>query len=152
MVQIGIIVEYLIGHATYARALRRAAAGHPGIVSHQYDLGWPYSGVVERLPAIRSNWSLRASVRTRAILDRAAALNAALIHTQTASLLSVGYVHRVPTIISTDATPRQFDGVGAAYGHATGSERVERAKAAVIGRAFRAAHTVLAWTDWSAAR
>jgi hypothetical protein len=148
VVQIGIIVEYLIGHATYAEALRRAAANHADIAAHQFDLGWATSGLVERLPAIRSNWSLRASVRTRAILERAPALDAALIHTQTASLLSVGYMRRVPTVISADATPRQFDGVGTAYGHLTASERVERAKAAVVGRAFRAAHTVLAWTDW----
>lgn len=148
MARIGIIVEYLIGHATYAEALRRAVADHPELVAHQYDLGWPYAGLVERAPAIRDNWSLRASVRTRAILERAPALDAALIHTQTAALLSVGYMQRVPTFISADATPRQFDRVGAAYGHATAPERVERIKAAIVGRAFRAAHTVIAWTDW----
>jgi glycosyltransferase involved in cell wall biosynthesis len=148
MVQVGIIVEYLIGHVTYADALRRAAARHPGLVTHQYDLRWPYRGLIERLPPIRSNWSLRSSVRTRAILERAPALDAALMHTQTASLLSVGYMRRVPTIISADATPRQFDSVGAAYGHAAASERVEGVKAAIVGRAFRAAHRVIAWTEW----
>jgi glycosyltransferase involved in cell wall biosynthesis len=148
MVRVGIVVEYLIGHITYAESLRRALAGHPDVVAHQYDLGWPYSGLVERLPPIRHNWSLRSSVRTRALLERAPRLDAALIHTQTASLLSVGFMRRVPTLISADATPRQFDRIGAAYGHDTHPDRVEEIKAAIVGRAYRAAHRVIAWTDW----
>lgn len=148
MVSVGIVVEYLIGHATYADALRRATAADPRVQGHHYDLRWPAAGWVERVPPISANWSLRASVRTRAILERAPRLDAALIHTQTAALLSVGYMRRVPTIVSVDATPLQFDRVGAAYGHAALPERVEQVKAAILRRSLRASHRIVAFSDW----
>lgn len=148
MTRIGIVVEYLIGHATYADALRRAAAARPDLITHHYDLHWPQQGLVERVPPIRDNWTLRSSVRTRAILERAPALDAALIHTQTAAVLGPGFMRRVPTVVSSDATPLQFDQVGAAYGHHAQSDRVERVKAAIVARAYRAARTVLVFSDW----
>lgn len=148
MRHIGIIVEYLIGHATYADTLREVAAGRPDLATHHYDLRWPHQGLVERLPPIRSNWTLRSSVRTRAILERAPKLDAALIHTQTASVLAPGYMRRVPTVVSSDATPLQFDRVGEAYGHHAQSERVERLKASITGRAYRASRAILVFSEW----
>jgi glycosyltransferase involved in cell wall biosynthesis len=143
-----VVVEYMIGHATFADRLRDAAAAHPRVRAHHRDLRWGHRGLVERLPLIRSNWSLRSSLRSRMILERARDPDAALIHTQTASLLSAGYMQRVPTVISSDATPRQFDAMGTAYGHATGSRAAEALKAAVVARAYRSSTTIIAWTDW----
>src|SRR5262249_13703881 len=59
--------------------------------------------------------------------------------TQVAALLSVGVMRSVPTVVSLDATPANFDDVGEAYGHRRGRSLVEAAKASVNRRAFMAA-------------
>jgi glycosyltransferase involved in cell wall biosynthesis len=143
------IVEHTVGHVTFERLLREAVARDGEIEAGWFALGFPPRGALERCPPLSGNWTVRSSVRARALLARhPGPWDALLFHTQTPSQLSVGLMRRTPTVLSIDATPRNIDTVATGYRHAVGSARVEAAKARVVGRAFRAAATLVAWSDW----
>src|SRR5207248_2748149 len=103
------------------------------------------------------NWSVRASLMARRGLAqrlRQGALDAVFVHTQVAALLSTGLFARVPTVISLDATPRDFDEVGFAYGHRRQARRLEELKAALNRRALAGAtagRTSLPCRPWATA-
>lgn len=56
---------------------------------------------------------------------------------------------RTPTVLWTDVTPLQLDGMAWAYGHPVGSPGVERAKRAVVTATFRLARRAVGWSDWT---
>jgi glycosyltransferase involved in cell wall biosynthesis len=143
------VTEHTVGHVTFERLLREAVARDGSVAAGWFPLAFPPRGAVERLPLLRSNWSLRASSRARRLLARhAGPWDALLFHTQTASLLSAGLMRRIPTALSIDATPRNIDEVAAGYEHPVGHPRVEDAKARLVGRALRAATVLVAWSEW----
>jgi glycosyltransferase involved in cell wall biosynthesis len=67
-----------------------------------------------------------------------------------ASLLATGFMRRVPTVVSLDATPLNFDSQAQAYGHRTHPTAVEHFKTAFTGRAFNAAAALVTWCRWAA--
>jgi glycosyltransferase involved in cell wall biosynthesis len=75
--------------------------------------------------------------------------DALFIHTQTLSLFSSRFMRQVPTVISLDATPRNYDTVGEAYGHQAGSDRMERLKFGWHCRLFRRAAALTTWCQWA---
>lgn len=149
-VRVLLIGEYTIGHVPYVDALERRAQERPNFELTVMRLPYPPSGRLKRAPVYASNWSVRASVLARrapAELWRRAEV--ALVHTQTASLLLRQQMRRVPTWLSTDATPANLDEVGAAYQHRVGPPSVEAAKRAVLRRAYGRAAGVIAWSSWA---
>ena len=78
---------------------------------------------------MRSNWSMRASLRARRLLaGTKQPYDALFFHSQVTALFSIAQMRRIPTVISLDATPRNYDAVGAAYGHRRGMQVLERAE------------------------
>jgi glycosyltransferase involved in cell wall biosynthesis len=71
------------------------------------------------------------------------------VHTQVPAVLLTDVMRRVPTIVSVDATPLQYDELGRHYGHHAGSRRVEDVKRRMNTHCFRAAHHVVTWSDWT---
>src|SRR5688572_10628491 len=113
------VMEQTLGHVTHAQNLHEALAAQGEIVPTWLPVPFPVSGPGRALPVWRSNWSVRASWRARRALDaalRADEHDAVFIHTQVASLFSVGVMQRIPTVVSLDATPFNFDVVGRYYG------------------------------------
>jgi glycosyltransferase involved in cell wall biosynthesis len=149
---LGFALEYSLGHTTHAQNLKRVLQGRPDIVPTYVDL--PYDGLAgawTRLPGIRSNWSLRASLGAwLGLRGQAKRLDGALFHTQVTSLFSAGLMRRMPSVISLDATPLQYDALGAFYGHApSGSARLEALKKRLNQRAFGSARHLVAWSQWA---
>jgi glycosyltransferase involved in cell wall biosynthesis len=153
---LGFALEYSLGHITHAQNLKATLAAGSGdgeaITPTYVDL--PYDGMTgawTRLPGVRSNWSLRASLGAYlGLRPSARRLDAALFHTQVTSLLSAGIMRRVPSVISLDATPVQYDALGAFYGHTpSSSARVEALKKRLNIRAFTAAHSLVTWSEWA---
>jgi glycosyltransferase involved in cell wall biosynthesis len=71
-------------------------------------------------------------------------------HTQVTSLFSVGLMRSVPTVISMDATPINYDSLGEYYDHRpTGAGAIERQKYLLNRRAFHAARGIVAWSNWA---
>ena len=146
----GFVFENTVGHVTFAQTLADVAAGQPDLEAVFLPISVPERGLADRVPVMRTNWSLHASTHARALFSRAPRrrFDALLFHTQTATLLSVGVMRRVPSLISMDATPRNFDEVGAGYGHEPGSPLAERLKLELVRRPLLAAAGVVAWSDW----
>lgn len=146
------VLEQTLGHVAHTANLERALAGTAWVDGTVVKLPYAPRGPLERLPVLR-NWSLRASLMARAALRercRRGPLDAAFVHTQVAALLSVGVMRTVPTVVSLDATPVNFDEVGRAYGHRRGGALVEVAKAGVNRRAFLAAAALVTWSRLAA--
>lgn len=152
---IGFALEYSLGHATHADNLKRYlnSDSKPSLRPMFLDLPFENTpvGVLGRLPGVRSNWSLRASCGAYLGMRRSVRhLDAALFHTQVTSLLSAGFMRRVPSVVSLDATPLQYDRIGSHYGHTpSGSRVMESMKKRLNERAFRAAKRLVTWSEWA---
>ena len=147
------VLEQTLGHGAHSRNLKRALSEESWIDPTVIELGFESSVAALRGLPLLSNWSLRSSLATRMSLRSrlgAGALDAIFIHTQVASLLSVGVMKQIPTVISLDATPKNFDSVGMGYGHRTQSGILESAKDALNQRALHAAQTLVTWNRWAA--
>ncbi len=149
---LGFALEYSLGHTTHAQNLKRVLRDRLDIAPTYVDL--PYDGLTgawTHLPGVRSNWSLRASLGAwLGLRGRAKRLDGALFHTQVTSLFSAGLMRRMPSVVSLDATPLQYDALGAFYGHApSGSARLEALKKRLNQRAFRSARQLVAWSQWA---
>ena len=150
--EIGFALEYSLGHVTHSENLKKRLTGDDSVRPTYVELPFEgMSGAWAKLPAVRSNWSLRASLGAHlGLRGSARRLQAVFFHTQVTSLLSVGLMRRVPSVISLDATPLQYDALGAAYGHVpSGSARVEEYKKRLNERAFRAARHLVTWSQWA---
>src|SRR6266700_4237762 len=125
------VLEQTLGHVAHARNIERALARRRDIdatvIGVEYDRA---GGPMRRVPGLR-NWSLRGSWTARGELRRRlrrGPLDAVFIHTQVVSLLSGAVMREVPTVVSLDATPVNFDEQGAAYGHRRQAATMERLK------------------------
>ena len=150
--RIGFIVEQTLGHVTHARTLQRNVSCDVDIRACWEPIAWETSGVARHLPIFRSNWTVRAGFRARRAITRLAAearLDALFFHTQVPAVLSTTWIRRVPSIISLDATPLQYDTFAEHYGHRVGPAWLERVKRELHRRCFRAARGLVAWSDWA---
>ena len=152
--RLGFALEYSLGHTTHAQNLKRALAQYPQITPAYVDL--PYDGMAgawTRLPGVRSNWSLRASLGAWLGMRRHIRhLDGALYHTQVTSLFAAGLMRQVASVVSLDATPLQYDALGAFYGHVPSTNaRLEAVKKRLNQRAFGAARHLVAWSEWAKA-
>jgi glycosyltransferase involved in cell wall biosynthesis len=150
--RLAFVLEHSLGHTTHAQNLKRSLQGVPEIGPTFFDL--PYHntpGWWSRLPGVRANWSVRASLGAYlALRGRTKEWDAALFHTQVTSLFSAGIMRRLPSVISLDATPVQYDALGAAYDHIpSGSARLEAVKKRLNVRAFTSARHLVTWSEWT---
>ena len=105
-----------------------------------------------RIPIYKSNWTVRAGLRARrtvAQLVRETQLDALFFHTQVPAILATGWIKRIPTVVSLDATPRQLDELGEAYAHKRGPEWLEHQKWRLNRDCFRAARKLVTWSEWA---
>ncbi|MBV9582298.1 MAG: glycosyltransferase family 4 protein [Chloroflexi bacterium] len=146
-------MEQALGHATHYRNFRQVADQQSDVSPVWIPIPFEVAGPARFVPMLRSNWSVRASWRARRALDRVMAagpLDAILFHTQVTSLFSISLMRRVPSLISLDATPINYDSVGVSYGHrAAGTGFVDRKKFELNQRAFQAARGLVTWSDWA---
>ena len=149
--RIGFVMEQTLGHVAYAMGLRAALAERDDFLARWIDV--PYQPEREPLlPVVGRNWTLRGSLRAaravRAELRREP-LDALFIHTQTITLFSGTTMSRVPSLVSIDATPKNYDTLAEAYGDAVHPGPVEHFKLwahrSVLGRARR----FTTWSEWA---
>jgi glycosyltransferase involved in cell wall biosynthesis len=98
------------------------------------------------------NWTVRAGVRSRRAirrLQRERPLDALFVHTQVPAIGVPDLVRKIPTVVSLDATPIQYDELGEHYGHASGHPRVEELKWRANRACFRRAAALVSWAAWT---
>lgn len=150
--KLGFALEYSLGHITHAQNLKRTLESRADISPTYVDL--PFDGMTgawTRLPGVRSNWSLRASLGAwLGLRGQVNGMEGALFHTQVTSLFASGIMHQVPSIVSLDATPLQYDALGAFYGHAPSKNaRLEEVKKRLNQKSFTSARRLVTWSQWA---
>jgi glycosyltransferase involved in cell wall biosynthesis len=151
--RVGFLTEQALGHVTYARNLRATWESDATLAPHWLPVPFSCDGPLDRLPGVRSNWAVRGSLRAYGALRAqggAQAFDALFFHTQTVSLLSPLVAGRRPVIVSLDATPLNYDRIGAPYGHfAHEGSRVEQVKQRLYRRVFHGASALTTWSQWA---
>lgn len=148
------VLEQTLGHAAHARNIRRVLERqdrwiHSTVIPIEFQRR---SGLTSHIPGIRT-WSFEASLQARSALARRARtgdIAAAFIHTQVAALLAGSMMKTIPTVVSLDATPRNFDSQGASYGHSRNMLPVEAVKTRINQAVFRRAAALVTWCRWAA--
>ena len=146
-----LVLEQTLGNRVHGRNLERTAAA-AGVRSRAVRLDhrgvWWSRG---RLGV--HNWTVEASVRARQEVRRLLAdrpCTALYVHTSLAGSLLLDVMRRVPTVVSTDATPANIDTVAGSYAHAVRGDRVEAAKRRLTRAVLRTASVVVAQSRWTA--
>src|SRR3954468_228933 len=149
------VMEQTLGHVTHAKNLHAMLAERRELAPAWLPIPFGVAGIARLLPYYRGNWSVRASWRARRALDRVLAqgpLDALVFHTQCTALFSVDRMKRIPTLISLDATPINFDDVTrhGGYDHQiAGQGFLDRQKYLMNRRAFQAASVLVPWSNWA---
>jgi glycosyltransferase involved in cell wall biosynthesis len=147
------VMEQTLGHVTHARNLQAVLAQHRHVRPTWLPIPFEVGGPARLIPLFRGNWSVRASWRARRALDAALRLephDAIFFHTQVASLFSTSIMRRIPSIVSLDATPINYDTVGRYYNHRqAGDGFVDRQKYRLNQRALHTASALVSWSDWT---
>ncbi len=150
---VGFILEQTLGHRTHSANLQHNVARDPTVNAVWGPVPWETTGVGALIPGYRSNWTLRAGIRARSILRdmrRQRALDALFIHTQVPAVLLFDKITQLPTVISLDATPLQYDALGAFYGHTRDASWLENAKHRMNRLCFDRASRLVTWSQWAA--
>ena len=76
-------------------------------------------------------------------------LDALFFHTQVPAVLAQSWLRKIPGIVSLDATPLQYDELGAFYKHKQGPAWLENWKWRLNRDCFRSARRLVAWAEWT---
>jgi glycosyltransferase involved in cell wall biosynthesis len=149
--RIGFILEQTLGHATHSQNLQTHVPKDLSIDAHWGLLGWKTTGFTRHVP-LYNNWTVRAGLRARkmiAAIDGRVGLDALFFHTQVPAVLSSRWMRRIPSVVSLDATPLQYDRLGEFYGHATAPLWLERWKWHYHRACFHEAQHIITWSQWT---
>jgi glycosyltransferase involved in cell wall biosynthesis len=152
MYDFGFAIEQLLGHVTHSKHLKQWVSQDSSIRPVWLPIEASKNDIWERVPVVRTNWSLKSSLRARDEIRetlRHQSLDALFLHTQSLALFAVPLMQRIPTIISTDATPLNYDRVGAGYGHKASSSFIERQKFLWTCQTYQAAAALVTWCNWA---
>jgi glycosyltransferase involved in cell wall biosynthesis len=151
--RVGFLMEQALGHVAYGLGLREALARRTDIECVWLDI--PFGlGRFGAIPVMGRNWTLRGSARAwrageRASRDRP--FDALFVHTQTIALFLAKHMARVPTLLSLDATPLNYDELSHAYRDPVHAAPLERAKLWAHRKVMSNARHFTTWSEWAKA-
>jgi glycosyltransferase involved in cell wall biosynthesis len=149
---VGFVLERSLGHVTHAETLTRLLPREPSITTDIAQLDFAVDGRTRRVPVFNSNWTVRAGIRARQAIRRmnkAQRLDALFVNTQVPAVLVPDWIRRVPSVVSLDATPMQYDELGEQYEHETGNRHVERLKWRLNRECLVRARHIVTWSQWA---
>lgn len=152
--RIGFVLEQALGHVTHADNIKAVITSDHSIAPAWCPIPFAVTGIASRIPGYNSNWTVRAGVRARRALrhaNREGPLDALFVHTQVPGVLIPDWLRRVPSVVSIDATPAQYDALGEFYSHRPGHPRVEKVKWGANKRCFDGAEALVSWSAWAKA-
>ncbi len=150
---VAFVLEQTLGHVTHSANLAALVPPHAAArsMSARFVPVAFEPGRWGRVPGW-SNWTVRAGWRAHRALHTAFPDNppeAMFVHTQVPAVLLRSWMNKVPTIVSLDATPRQYDQLGEFYRHSTGRPSIERVKHRLNRRCFERASHIVTWSTWA---
>jgi glycosyltransferase involved in cell wall biosynthesis/GT2 family glycosyltransferase len=148
-----VVLEQTLGHITHSKNLQSLVP----TMSDVTPIFLPIDADVGRLSWLpgTSNWTVRAGIRARRAVGRALSTDqgrsadAMFVHTQVPAVLLGRWMRKIPTVVSIDATPKQYDALGEHYSHVVGPSAVEWLKTLINVRCFVRAEHVIAWSSWA---
>lgn len=149
---IGFVLEQSLGHVTHTKNLLANVPLDPEIRAHWGLIPFESRGLAARIPVYNSNWTIRAGLRARRLLTDLAArtpFDALFFHTQVPAILSQSWMRKLPTVVSLDATPSQYDELGQFYRHEKGSSWLEAIKWRLNRDCYAAARRLVVWGEWT---
>jgi glycosyltransferase involved in cell wall biosynthesis len=149
--RVAFVIEQTLGHVTHSANLRALLGESVDIVPVFAPIEYAVTGWPEHVPGY-GNWTIRAGVRARSAIRRIrrdGPVDAMFVHTQVPAILIPDLLRRIPTVVSLDATPIQYDELGEHYGHATGRQWEERLKLRANRACFAHAKAVVTWAEWT---
>lgn len=149
--RIGFVLEQALGHVAYGVGLRRSLASRDDIECEWLEVSFGDQGL-GRVPFIGRSYALRGNLRARrmiALAHRRRPLDALFVHTSMIGLLAADYIGKIPTMLSLDATPLNYDEFASWYGHKVRGGLIEHAKLLVHRAVMSRARMVTAWSEWT---
>jgi glycosyltransferase involved in cell wall biosynthesis len=150
--RLGFIMEQTLGHVTHAKNLEQWVAKDPDVIPTWIPLTFDVQDRWDKVPVIKSNWTLRSSIRAREQIRaalRTTKLDGLFFHTSVTALFSQQLMADIPTVVSMDATPLNFDSIGSPYDHKPSSlTPIESLKNALNRRTFNRAQRLIIWNEW----
>jgi glycosyltransferase involved in cell wall biosynthesis len=151
----GFVMEQTLGQVTHTKNFQQWVARDPDIVPTWFPISYEERSGLARLPVLGRNWTIRASLQARDQVRtalRAQTFDALFFHTQVTALFAHRLMREVPSIVSMDATPLNFDTIGKPYAHSTSPVKsVESLKNALTRRSFNRAQCLVVWHEWGKA-
>ncbi len=132
-------------------SLRKALAARDDMECVWFDIPFEI-GSFRFLPKIGDNWTVRGSTRAYRVIanaSRRTPLDALFIHTQTIGLFAGGHMQKIPTLLSLDATPINYDEIANWYGDVVHPAPVEFAKRLAHRSVMKHARWFTTWSEWS---
>src|SRR5688572_386890 len=150
-VRIGFLLEQALGHVAYGMGIKQALAYRTDIDCEWLEIPFEV-GDFKHLSKVGQNWTFRGSVRARQAIakaHRSRPLDALFIHTQTIGLFAGSYMRKIPTLLSLDATPLNYDELANWYGDKVHRASIERLKLQAHRRVMRNASWFTVWSQWA---
>jgi glycosyltransferase involved in cell wall biosynthesis len=145
------VLEQTLGHITHTANLKAALADDPAARISWLPIDYHSRDRWRRLPLLSRNWTVSASLlarRSLARLERREPVDGYFFHTQVTALGALDLMRARPAIVSLDATPLDFDTIGAAYGHRAGGP-LAGLKHRLTRTTFHRATRLVAWSEWA---
>ena len=113
--RIGFVMEQTLGQITHTQNFLPWVARDSEVEPTWILISYDAPSRTRSVPILGRNWTVRASLETRARVRevlRQHPLDALFLHTQVTTLFAHRLMTRIPTVVSLDATPINFDTVG----------------------------------------
>ena len=152
MYRFGFVIEQTLGHVTHSQNLKKYVALDPAIEPAWILPAWDTAGLGARIPIYRSNWTVRAGMQARsglASFSRERIPDVLFFHTQVTATLANDWLRRIPSVVSLDATPRQYDELGDFYSHTRSPNWLEKLKWQQNRTCFSHARHLVTWSEWA---
>jgi glycosyltransferase involved in cell wall biosynthesis len=146
--RLGLVMLQNMGHLTHSQNLRRWLTKDHTVEPTWMDVQPFADDIWQKVPFYAGRLSLRARSLVRTALQKEA-LDCLFYHTETSTLFSLGIMQRVPTIVSLDATPRNFKSIGKNYiGYQESTGVASKLKFEWYRKIFNTAVALVGWSNW----
>lgn len=154
MTKILFVMETGLGHATFYQNMQAAAAHCPDVRARWIPITFDAPGLLGRVPRLRHDIVLRAGLQAWAKVRQAYREDppdVLFLHTQMVAVFCHGFMARTSTVVSLDATPKQFLALGPQYGLSSNPDTpLARRRDRWYRRAFGASARLFTWSQWAA--
>ncbi|MGE5096800.1 MAG: glycosyltransferase, partial [Betaproteobacteria bacterium] len=148
--RIGFVVEDALGHVTHAHALEAAVAADGGIAADWIRIPPSADDALGRVPGLP--FSVRVSLRARRQIEarlRNGPFDGLFFHTQALTPACADIVGSTPSVVSLDATPRNFATVAEGYGEQAAGGMRDVVKTVLFRRVFARARKLVTMSRWA---